>query len=74
MITLMMKNRPWSGQPRADFIRILSDFPPVFKAFRIDGRGLVEEPAASDYLETFKAWYHPATSWEMEEFRNLGGH
>ncbi len=73
MITIYMKNRPWGGEPRYDFIRVVSRSPEVAHGFRIDGAALVSEPISISYLQKFSGWYHPATSWEVEEFQRLGG-
>jgi hypothetical protein len=73
MIALYMKNRPWSGHPRCDYIRVISEKPLEIRGFKIDGGHLAEEPAANGYLARFAGWYHPATAWEIEEFRRLGG-
>ena len=73
MITLLMKNRPWSGHPRCDFIRIVSESPQKIEGYRIDGARLSPEPTPGTYLKTHGGWYHPATAWEIEEYRRLGG-
>jgi hypothetical protein len=73
MITLYMKNRPWSGEPRCDFLKILSENPRVLRGYRIDGAGLAHEPVPDDYLLKYTGWYHPATAWEIEEFHRMSG-
>jgi len=73
MIALYMKNRPWSGHPRCDYLRVISERPLEIRGYRIDGGRLSEEPAPNGYLSKFAGWYHPATAWEIEEFRRLGG-
>jgi hypothetical protein len=74
MITLYMKNRPWSGHPRCDFVRVARRLPPEIKGFRIDGANrLAEESIEPEYLRKYGGWYHPATAWEIEEYRRLGG-
>ena len=73
MITLYMKNRPWNGQPRADYVRVVSQAPEQLEAFRVDGGKLAAEPVPVGYLRRYGAWYHPATSWEIEEYRRMGG-
>jgi len=73
MITLLMKNRQSSGLPRCDFIRIVSANPRVIEGFRIDGGRLEKEPIPQEYLDRYAGWYHPATSWEIEEYRRYGG-
>ena len=73
MIVLYMKNRPWSGEPRCDYIRIVSARPPQLRGYRIDGARLVPVLLPAGYLDRFRGWYHPATAWEMQEYRRLGG-
>ena len=73
MIALYMKNRPWSGLPRCDYIRVVSDAPLEIRGYRIDGGRLAEESAPNGYLAKYSGWYHPATAWEIEEYRRLGG-
>jgi hypothetical protein len=73
MIALYMKNRPWSGHPRCDYVRVISEEPISIRGYRIDGGRLAEESAPNGYLAKFAGWYHPATSWEIEEYRRLGG-
>jgi hypothetical protein len=73
MIALLMKNRLWSGHPRCDFIRIVSENPQAIEGYRIDGARLTREPTPNGYLQTYRGWYHPATSWEIEEYRRYGG-
>jgi hypothetical protein len=73
MISLYVKNRPWSGHPRCDYVRIMADAPLAIKGFRINGARVVEEPTVGTYLSTYRGWYHPATAWEIEEFRRMGG-
>jgi hypothetical protein len=74
MIALYMKNRPWNGQPRCDYVRVISQIPLQIKGFRIDGASkLLEETIDAGYLQKYGGWYHPATAWEIEEYRRLGG-
>ena len=73
MIALYVKNRPWNGTPRPDYIRVLGQDPEQLKAYRIDGSRLAEEPLTDGFLRKYQGWYHPATSWEVEEYRRLGG-
>ena len=73
MISVYAKNRQWSGHPRCDFVLVVSENPPDVRGFRIDGGRLSEEPAANGYLKQYGGWYHPATAWEIEEFKRLGG-
>ncbi len=73
MIALYMKNRPWSGEPRCDSVHVVSERPPVMKGYRLDGARLVSETLPPGYLVRFRGWYHPATAWEIEEYRRLGG-
>jgi len=73
VIALYVKNTPWNGHPRCDYVRVLSEEPLAIRGFRIEGRAVVEEPTAGTYLATYRGWYHPATAWEMEEFRRRGG-
>jgi hypothetical protein len=74
MIALYMKNRPWSEHPRCDFLRVIRRQPLEIKGFRIDGANrLAEESIDSGYLKKYGGWYHPATAWEIEEYRRLGG-
>lgn len=75
MISLYAKNRPWNGHPRCDFIRVVSEEPLKIRGYRIDRTGakLAQEPAPSEYFNLYFSWYHPATAWEIEEFRRLGG-
>ncbi len=74
MITLYMKTRPWNGQPRCDYVRVISQSPLQIKGFRINGANkLSEEAIDSEYLRKYGGWYHPATAWEIEEYRRLGG-
>ena len=40
------------------------------KGYRIDGTKLLIEPTPEGYLKQYWGWYHPATAWEIEEFRN----
>ena len=68
-----MKNRPWSGEPRYDYVRIVSVQPPEMKGYRVQGARLVPVTLPAGYLDRFSGWYHPATAWEMEEYRRLGG-
>ena len=73
MIVLYMKNRPWSGEPRCDYLRVISSQPPKMRGYRVEGARLVPEALPPDYLTRYRGWYHPATSWEIEEYRRLGG-
>jgi len=74
MITLYMKNCPWSGHPRCDYIRVITLRPLEIKGFRIDGKNrLAEETIDAGYLRRYGGWYHPATTWEIEEYKRLGG-
>jgi hypothetical protein len=73
VIVLYTKNRPWSGEPRCDYVRVMSEWPPVTCGYRIDGARLVTQTLPPGYLERYWGWYHPATSWEIEEYRRLGG-
>jgi hypothetical protein len=83
MIVVYMKNRPSSSHPRADFIQVVSPLGgggqapapggPALRGYRMDGTRLVEEPTPPGYLQKYGGWYHPATAWEIEEFRHLGG-
>ncbi len=73
MISLYMKNRPWSGEPRCDFLRVISENPAVVRGYRMDGARLSPEPVPDGYLRKFRGWYHPATAWEIEEFQRMGG-
>jgi hypothetical protein len=73
VIVLYIKNRPWSGEPRCDYVRVMSEWPPVLCGYRVEGARLVLQALAPGYLERFWGWYHPATAWEIEEYRRLGG-
>lgn len=75
MISIYAKNRPWNGHPRCDYIHVVSEEPLKVKGYRIDRNGakLAEEPTPSGYLQQYRGWYHPATAWEIEEFKRLGG-
>ncbi|MGA2764291.1 MAG: hypothetical protein ABSG17_13090 [Spirochaetia bacterium] len=73
MISIYMKNRPWTGNPRCDYVRVISREPDRIVGYRIDGARLAEEAVAPGYLDRFGGWYHPATAWEIEEYRRLGG-
>jgi hypothetical protein len=83
MISLYVKNRPWNGHPKCDFVHVLSEVPLSTKGYRIDRTGarLAEEPTPNSsangkvmaYLNLYFSWYHPATAWEIEEFKRLGG-
>ena len=75
MISIYVKNRPWNGHPRCDFIRVISEKPLQIKGYRIDRTGakLEEEPIPNGYFNLYFAWYHPATTWDIEEFKRLGG-
>jgi hypothetical protein len=52
---------------------VLSQAPERLEGFRIDGGRLKTEPVPTGYLKQYGAWYHPATSWEREEYRRMGG-
>jgi hypothetical protein len=54
---------------------LISENPLQIKGFRIDRTGakLDEEPTPNGYFNLYFAWYHPATAWDMEEFKRLGG-
>jgi hypothetical protein len=73
VITIYMKNRPWSGEPRCDFLRVVSTNPDVVRGYRIEGARLAHESIAADYLQKYLGWYHPATAWEIEEYHRMGG-
>jgi hypothetical protein len=75
MICLYVKNRPWNGHPRCDFIRVITENPLLIKGYRINRTGakLDEEPTPTGYFNLYFSWYHPGTSWEIEEFKRLGG-
>ncbi len=73
MISIYMKNRPWTGNPRCDYVHVISNEPEKMVGYRIDGARLAEEAVSPGYLDRFKGWYHPATAWEIEEYRRLGG-
>ena len=73
MIVLYMKNRPWSGEPRCDYVRVVSVRPARVAGYRIEGARLVPLELPPGYLERFRGWYHPATAWEIQEYRRLGG-
>ena len=73
MIVLYMKNRPWSGEPRCDFVHVVSRQPPKMRGYRVEGARLVAQALPPGYLTRYQGWYHPATSWEIEEYRRLGG-
>jgi hypothetical protein len=73
MIVLYMKNRPWGGEPKCDYVRIISPQPAQIRGYRIDGTRLIQEKIPEGYLRQHSGWYHPATSWEIEEYRRLGG-
>ncbi len=73
MIVLYMKNRPWSGEPRCDYVRVVSRQPPRILGYRVEGARLVSITLPLGYLDRFRGWYHPATAWEIEEYRRLGG-
>jgi hypothetical protein len=75
MISIYVKNRPWNGHPRCDFIRVISETPLAIKGYRIDRSGakLSEESTPDGYFNLYFSWYHPATAWEIEEFKRLGG-
>jgi hypothetical protein len=73
VIALYMKNRPWSGEPRCDYVHVVSEQPVLMRGYRIDGARLVPETLPSGYLKRYGGWYHPATAWEIEEYRRLGG-
>jgi len=75
MIPLYVKNRPWNGHPRCDYIQVLSENPQQIQGYRIDRSGakLAEEPTPNSYLNLYFSWYHPATAWEIQEFKRLRG-
>jgi hypothetical protein len=73
MIALYMKNRPWPGEPHCDYIRVLSEEPLRIVGFRMDGIRLKKEPLPETYLKQYAGWYHPATCWEIEQYRRLLG-
>jgi hypothetical protein len=71
MITVFVKNRPWSGEPHCDFVRVISQSPQVVQGFMNDGFRLKRVPIPEDYLKTYSGWFHPATAWEMSEFQRM---
>ncbi len=71
MIIIYAKNRPWGGEPRFDFLKVVSR--DSVNGYRIDASTLKVETIPAAYLQKYTGWYHPATSWEIEEFRRLGG-
>jgi hypothetical protein len=71
MISVYARNRQCSGHPRCDFLLVVAESPQVLKGFRIDGGRLANESTPTGYLQQYAGWYHPATSWEIEEFRRL---
>jgi len=74
MIALYIKNRPWNGQPTCDYVRVVSQTPLQVEGFRIDrANRLAKEAIDSEYLKRYGGWYHPATAWEIEEYKRLGG-
>jgi len=73
VIALYTKNRPWGGEPRCDYLHIVSEQPPLIHGYRISGTRLLPQPLPPGYLLRFRGWYHPATAWEIEEYRRLGG-
>jgi hypothetical protein len=76
MIALYMKNTPRGEEPRYDFVRVVSQKPLQIRGYRIDrmeGPRLIQESIPDSYLSNFRGWYHPATCWEIEEYRRLGG-
>ena len=73
MIALYMKNRPWSGEPRCDYVHVLSERPQVTHGYRVEGARLLSVTLPPGYLSRYRGWYHPATSWEIQEYRRRGG-
>jgi hypothetical protein len=71
VITVFVKNRPWSGEPHCDFVRVVSQSPQVIKGYVNDGLRLKQVPIAEDYLKTYSGWFHPATAWELTEFKRM---
>jgi hypothetical protein len=71
MITIYAKNRSWGGEPRFDFIKVVSR--DSISGYKIDASTLKAETMSAAYLQKYSGRYHPATSWEIEEFRKLGG-
>jgi len=69
-----MKNRPQDSQPYWDYLRVIAQRPLRLVGYRFDrGRRLAEEPLESSFMRDFGGWYHPATAWERERFRQMGG-
>ena len=71
-----MKNSLRMREPPYDFVRVLSQKPPRYRGYRIDrdhGPCLLQEEIPDTYLAEHRGWYHPATSWEIERYRELGG-
>jgi len=73
VIALYLKNLPRSGELRCDYVHVLSERPPVMQGYRRDGAHLVSVVLPPGYLARFRGWYHPATAWEIEVYRRLGG-
>lgn len=73
MITLYIKNRPWGGEPRCDYVRVISARPPRIVGYRLEGGRLISVAIPAEYLVKFRGWYHPATAWEIQEYRGLRG-
>jgi hypothetical protein len=71
VITVFVKNRPWSGEPHCDFVRVVSQSPQVIKGYVNDGLRLKQVPIPEDYLKTYSGWFHPATAWELTEFKRM---
>jgi hypothetical protein len=71
VITVFVKNRPWSGEPHCDFVRVVSQFPQVIKGYAHDGFRLKQIPIPTDYLKTYSGWFHPATAWEIAQFHRM---
>jgi hypothetical protein len=76
MIALYMKNTLREEEPRYDFVQVVSQKPLQIKGYRIDrmeGHRLIQESIPESYLSSYRGRYHPATCWEIEEYRRLGG-
>jgi hypothetical protein len=56
-----------------DFIRIITDKPLNILAYCIQGKRLETQWVPQDFMKRWQGWYHPATAWEIEEYRRLGG-
>jgi hypothetical protein len=59
--------------PHIVFIRILTDKPLKILGYKIINERLSRLSIPVDFMEKYKGWYHPATAWEIEEYRRLGG-